>query len=106
MPGEEFVDAVDGMRGDAGEHVAQPGERVDAVQLAGLDQTIDGGGTLSAGIRTGEEPIFPAEGDAADGVFGAVVVDLEPAVVDEAGERRPVAERVARSPPVSDPAKR
>src|SRR5512147_2050244 len=83
------------MRGDAGEHVAQPGERVDAVQLAGLDQTIDGGGTLSAGIRTGEEPIFPAEGDAADGVFGAVVVDLEPAVVDEAGERRPVAERVA-----------
>ena len=63
VPGEEFVDAVDGMRGDAGEHVAQPGERVDAVQLAGLDQTIDGGGTLSAGIRTGEEPIFPAEGD-------------------------------------------
>jgi hypothetical protein len=79
-PAEEFVDAVDGMRGDAGEHVAQPGERVDAVQLAGLDQTIDGGGTLSAGVRSREQPILPAEGDAADGVFGAVVVDLQPAI--------------------------
>ena len=37
-----------------------PGERVDAVQLAGLGQTIDGGGTLSAGTRTGEEYSVPA----------------------------------------------
>src|SRR5512144_1125314 len=63
VPGEQVADAIDGVAGDAGEHVAEVGFGIEAVELGGLDQGIEGSGTLSAGIRTGEEPIFPAEGN-------------------------------------------
>jgi hypothetical protein len=33
--------------------------------------------------------------DVAEGVFGAVVIDLQPAVLGAAGQRRPVGERLA-----------
>ena len=55
VPGQEFVDAVDGMIGDAFEHLAQIEFRIDAVQLGRAEQSIDRSRAFSAGIRTGEE---------------------------------------------------
>jgi hypothetical protein len=38
VPRKLLGDAVDGMVGDAGEHVAQIGFRIQAVELGGFDQ--------------------------------------------------------------------
>ncbi len=43
-PGEQLVDAVDLVVGDAGERVGEPGLRIDAVELGGFDQCIGDGG--------------------------------------------------------------
>jgi hypothetical protein len=42
IPGEQVADAVDLVVGDAGEHVAEPGFRVEAVELGGFDQGVEG----------------------------------------------------------------
>ena len=47
------------MIGDAGEDVAQAGERVDAVELAGFDQSVDRGGAGAAAVGAGEQPVLP-----------------------------------------------
>ena len=36
VPRQQFVQPLGGMAGDPGEHVGQPGTRVDVVQLGGL----------------------------------------------------------------------
>ena len=60
-PGHQVVDArcrpaVD----ELGQRVGEPGVRVHAVELAGLDQRCDGGPVLRALVAAGEERIFPA----------------------------------------------
>lgn len=85
VPREEFVDAADRVRGDPREDVSQPGERVDAVEFAGFDQAVDGGGAAPSGVGAGKQPVLSAQADAPQRVFGAVVVDFQPAVADEAG---------------------
>jgi len=65
IPRQEFVKLIDRVLGDAGEHVGQPGLRIDIVQFGGDDQAVDRRGALSAAIGTGEQPRFSAEGDAA-----------------------------------------
>jgi hypothetical protein len=51
---------------DPGEDVGQISERIDVVQLAGLDQRGDGGPVLGATVRTCEQSIFPIERDGTD----------------------------------------
>jgi hypothetical protein len=46
---------------DDAEHVAQVGFGVDSVERAGFDQAVDRGGSLSAGVGSGEQPVLPAE---------------------------------------------
>jgi hypothetical protein len=48
MPGQELVDPVDRVIGDAGEDVTQVGFGVDAVQFAGFDQAVFGWSSDSA----------------------------------------------------------
>src|SRR6478609_3520283 len=81
--------------GDPGEDVGQVRERVDIVQLTGLDQRGDSGPVFGAAIRTGEQRIFPVERDGADGAFDGVVVELDAAIVDEARQAFPARQRVA-----------
>ena len=45
---------------DAGQDVGQPGARINAVPLSGLDQAVHGGGALSVPIR-GAPPFFLGE---------------------------------------------
>jgi hypothetical protein len=87
-PGHQFGDAVDRVAvGDPDEGVGEISFRVYAIQFGGLQDRVHGGSALAAGITAGEEPIASAEDDAADGVFGDVVVGFEPGVGGGAGER-------------------
>jgi hypothetical protein len=51
--------------GQAGEHIGEPGARIDVIELAGFDERIDGGGALTTPVGAGEGPIVSADGDAA-----------------------------------------
>ena len=95
VPGKQVADAIDGVVGDAGKYVAEPGFWIEAVELGGLDQGIDGGGAITAGVGPGKKVVFPAKGQRPDLPFGGVVVDLQPPVVEVAAERRPEVAGVA-----------
>ncbi len=58
VPGQEFADAVDGVVGDAFEHVVEVELRVKLVELGCAEQGVDGGGAFSSGVRTGEEIVL------------------------------------------------
>ena len=53
-------------------------------------------GPLTAAIRTAEQPRLASKGDAAQPPFGRVVAQIDPAVVEEAGERAPALGHVAQ----------
>lgn len=50
IPGKKVSDFVGRVIWKAGEHVREPGLRIDVVQLAGLVQGIDSGGTIAASV--------------------------------------------------------
>jgi len=50
LPGQEFVQTVLRVSGDAGEDVSQPGLRVDVVELGRHDEGDHDGGTLGATV--------------------------------------------------------
>ena len=52
-----------GMIGDAGEHVGEPGLRIDVVELGSFDQRVQRSGALAAAIGAGEQPGPAAEGN-------------------------------------------
>jgi len=58
VPGQQFVDAVDRVIGDAREHVAEVGFRIDAVQLGRADQAVDRGGAVAAGIGSSKQVVL------------------------------------------------
>jgi hypothetical protein len=59
VPGQEFPDPVDRMISDATKHCGHIRLRIDAVELRRSEQTVDRRGTLSAGIRSGEQIVLP-----------------------------------------------
>ena len=63
----------------ADEHVAEIDEGIVTVTLAGGQQAEEDGGRPTAAIAATEEPILAADGDASQGVFGGIVVDVQPA---------------------------
>jgi hypothetical protein len=84
-PRQQLIDIAVGMTiDDAREDVGQIRERVDVVQLAGLDQGRDGGRMLGASIGIREQRVLPAERDRADGALDGVVVEFDTPVFDEA----------------------
>ena len=85
MPGEQLVEPRGRVIGDAAQHVGEPGLRVDVVELGGRDQGVDGGGTLAATVRAGEQPRSAPEGNTAQGAFGGIVGQADAAVVEETG---------------------
>jgi hypothetical protein len=53
-PRQEFVDTVDGMIGDVGQHMAQPSFGIDPVQLGPTDQRVNRGGAFTAAVGAGK----------------------------------------------------
>src|SRR4051812_48403643 len=80
---------------DAGDDVREVGLRLDADQLAGLDEGGKDGPVLGAAVGTGEEGVLAGERERADRTLDDVGVDLDPAVVKEAAQPCPAGERVA-----------
>lgn len=74
---------------DPGKDVAEIGEGLDIVELAGFDQRRDDGPMLGAAVRAGEERVLAVECDRTDGAFDHVAVDLDAAVIDKAREPFP-----------------
>ena len=50
IPGKQLGDFVSRMIWKPGQHVSEPGLRIDVVHLAGFDQGIDGGGTMATSV--------------------------------------------------------
>ena len=93
---QKVVELGDRIIGDALEHIAEPGERINAEKLAGSDKAAEHGCGLTSVIATEEGPVVAADGNAAQSPLGGVVVDGQIAVVAIARQRRPVLERVSQ----------
>ncbi len=59
VPGQELVDAADGMVGDLGEHGAEIELRIEAVQFCRSDQRVDSRGAFATRVGAGEKVILP-----------------------------------------------
>lgn len=73
---------------DAGDDVGEVSERLDAVELAGLDERGDDGPMPGAAVGAGEQGVLARERERPDGALDDVVVDLDPAVVYASGGGR------------------
>jgi len=66
--------------------LSQPGTeielRVEAVELGRADARVAEGRSLTARVRTGKQVILTSRGYTTRGPFGAVVVDLQKAIVE------------------------
>lgn len=82
------------MISDACEDIGEPGLRIDIIELGGLDQRVDDGGTLPAAVGTAEQPRLAAERDAAERALGGIVRQADAAVVEEPRERVPALQYV------------
>ena len=58
VPGQEFGDASDGMFCDASEDMAEVEFRVESVELGCSDEGVEGSGTFSSSVQSGEEIVF------------------------------------------------
>ncbi len=74
MPWQQFLDAVDGMLGDAREHLAQVSFRIQAIELGRADKAVEGGGSLATSVGSRKEKILPSLSDTAQGAFCSVAM--------------------------------
>ena len=63
IPGQQLMNAVDCMIGNACQYAAQIGLRIEPVQLSRANQAVDGGSTFSASIRARKEIVLPPNRD-------------------------------------------
>ena len=64
-------------RYDALEHIGQPCQRIDLVQLRGLEQRRDDRPVLPAGVGTGEQSVLAPQGDGADRALDGVGIEFQ-----------------------------
>ena len=64
-PGQELVDALGRVIGQALQNIGQPRVWVDVIELRGLDQGVDRGRTPTPRVRARKDPILAPDGDAA-----------------------------------------
>src|SRR5262245_30990010 len=74
---EQFSEPIHGMYSNAREHIAEPGERLDAATFAASDEAHQHGRRLAAFVAAEERPVAAADGDVAIGALGGAVVNLQ-----------------------------
>src|SRR6202022_324474 len=79
VPRQELVDLAGRVSSDPGQHVGQPGLRIDIVHLGGDDQAVHRGGALPAAIGTGEQPRLSCQAACAQRSFRPGVWGDKPA---------------------------
>jgi hypothetical protein len=72
VPWQQLGKAVHRMRADAGDHVAQVGLGLEAVEFGRSDQRIEQRGALAAGVAARKEPVLRTELQRPDLVLGGV----------------------------------
>jgi hypothetical protein len=68
------------------EYIGQPGLRIDVVELGRHDQRGHGRCSVSAALKTGEEPRLSPQRKSSKSTLGCVVREADPAIFDEAGK--------------------
>lgn len=81
---------------DAIKQVGDIGLRIKAIHFGAFDECHGASEGFSAGLGTGEQPVFLAETYGPDGAFGGIVVDGDAAIVEKQAERVPAAEGIAK----------
>jgi len=95
--GQPLIELAQGGGGDAGEHVAEIGERLQPGApgpLTGGDEGVEDGGRVPAVVGAAEEPVLSAESGAAQSVLGRIIVDGQVAVGRVSAKGLPLIERV------------
>jgi hypothetical protein len=85
VPREQLLDAVDGMCRDALQDFSEVPMRINAVESAGSDQTVETGCGLTASIGSGKQVIAPTENERADRALGRVVIDFYATILEVSG---------------------
>jgi len=86
-PGEQLTEFVDRVADDEpSEHIGEIRLRIDAIEFAGFDERSEDGSVLAAAIRTSEQRVLAIESERPDGALDGVGVDLDPSVIEEAGQ--------------------
>jgi hypothetical protein len=80
--------------GHAVDHIGEVGFRIEAIELGALQDGVEDGGALAARLGAEEQEVLAGDGDGAQGPFGGIVVDRQPAVAGVAQQRLPAGERV------------
>ena len=60
-PWQQFIDAIDGMLGDASDEVAQVGLGIKAIQFGGSCQSVDCGPAFAAAVGAEVQIVLSAE---------------------------------------------
>ena len=81
--------------GEGDEGSGEPVVRVDAGQLAVLDEGGDHRPIVAAFVRPGKECVLPVQSDRSDRSLDGVRVELDTVIVEEVGETISAAQRVA-----------
>ena len=81
--------------GESDERCGQPIVRVDAVQLAALDEGGDHRPVVAAFVRAGEQRIFAIQGQGPDASLDRIGIQVDAPIVEEVGEPVPACERIA-----------
>ena len=82
MPGQQLVDAIDFMLGNAAEDIGEPSLWIDLVELRGLDQRIGSRRSSTTSFGSGEQPVFSSDGYPPHTPFCRIVVDAQAAVTE------------------------
>jgi hypothetical protein len=77
------------------EHISEIGEGLDVIELGRGNERSDNGPAIAAAVRAGEQMVRAAERNRSDGALDRVVIELNAAVIEKAGERHPSGERAS-----------
>lgn len=72
--GQQFVQFVDGVIGNAAENVMEPDERINFDELTRRDETAKHR-RRAAIVAAEKRPVVSSDGEASKGTFGGVIVD-------------------------------
>src|SRR5579872_6080554 len=89
IPGQQLVQPMSRMGGDADEDIREPGLRVDAVHFRRDDEAVHSCGAPPSAIRAAEQPGLPSKSDASQAPFGGIVGETHASIFQEQREARP-----------------
>jgi hypothetical protein len=82
------------LRSDAGEEPVEVGTRVEAAPQAAADKAVEDGRAGTSFDIADEQPVFLAKGARPDGIFHAVIVDLDDSMIEVEKQAVPLPQSV------------